>query len=237
MVIAGAPRRGGHVAHRSRLALGAVLVLAATGVALPGCGGEPWVSGVQGSGIPATQTRAVARFSSVDLAGGNQVAVVADGQESVVVHADSNLIGHIRTRVVAGTLVIDDIGSYTSKSPMSVQVSVPSLAAVKLSGDGMINVSGIKAHRLTVTLPGDGILHASGTTVQLDVTLSGDGQAQLTDLLARHVHAVVTGSGLIQVTATTSLDGAVAGDGTILYSGNPPHVATSVTGSGTVTPR
>ena len=38
MVIAAAPRRVGHVAHRSCLALGAVLVLAAIGVALPGCG-------------------------------------------------------------------------------------------------------------------------------------------------------------------------------------------------------
>jgi Putative auto-transporter adhesin, head GIN domain len=236
MVIAAAPCRGGHVAQRGRLALGAVVVLAAIGVALPGCGGGPGGSAVQGSGIAATQARAVARFSSVDLAGGNVVAVVAGGQQSVVVHADSNLIGHIRTRVVAGTLVIDDIGSYTSKSPMSVQVSVPSLAAVKLSGDGMITVSGIKAHRLTVTLPGDGVIHASGTAVQLDVTVGGDGQAQLTGLIARHVHAVVTGSGLIQVTATTSLDGAVPGDGAILYSGNPPHVATSVTGSGTVTP-
>jgi hypothetical protein len=236
MVITAAPRRGGHVAQRSRVALGAVVALAAIGVALPGCGGEPAGSAVQGSGIPATQGRAVARFSSVDLAGGNQVAVVAGGQQSVAVHADSNLIGHIRTRVVAGTLIIDDIGSYTSKSPMSVQVSVPSLAAVKLSGDGMITVSGIKAHRLTVTLPGDGVIHASGTAVQLDVTVGGDGQAQLTGLIACHVHAVVTGSGLIQVTATTSLDGAVPGDGAILYSGNPPHVATSVTGSGTVRP-
>ena len=67
----------------------------------------------------------------------------------MAVHADSNLIGHIRTRVVAGTLVIDDIGSYTSKNPMSVQVSVPSLAAVNFSGDGIITVSGIKAHQLT----------------------------------------------------------------------------------------
>jgi hypothetical protein len=78
---------------------------------------------------------------------------------------------------------------------MSVQVSVPSLAAVKLSGDGMITVSGIKAHRLTVMLPGDGVMHASGTAVQLDVTLGGDGQAQLTGLIARHVHAAVTGLG------------------------------------------
>ena len=49
------------------------------------------------------------------------------------------------------------------------------------------------------------------------------------------MHAVVTGSGLIQVTATASLDAAVPGDGAIIYSGNPPQVTTSVTGTGAVT--
>ena len=49
------------------------------------------------------------------------------------------------------------------------------------------------------------------------------------------MQAVVTGSGLIQVIATTSLDASVPGTGAIIYSGNPPQVTTSVTGTGTVT--
>jgi hypothetical protein len=236
MAIASAPRRRGQAAPRSPLVLVAVVVLAAIGVALPGCSGGASSSTVQGSGIAATQTRAVARFSSVDLTGGNQVAVVVGGQQSVVVHADSNLISYITTRVAAGTLVIADTGSYTAKSPMSVQVSVPSLAALKLSGDGIMSVSGINAHRLTVTVPGSGVLDARGTATRLDVTLGGEGQAQLNNLIARDVHAVLTGSGLIQVTATTSLQAAIPGDGAIIYRGDPPQVTTRVTGTGTVTP-
>ena len=88
--------------------------------------------------------------------------------------------------------------------------------------------------QLSVTIPGSGLLSASGTATRLDVTLDGDGQAQLSQLAARDVHAVLAGSGLIQVNDTTSLDAAVPGSGLIMYSGNPPHVATSVTGSGTV---
>jgi Putative auto-transporter adhesin, head GIN domain len=235
MAIASAPRCGGQTAHRSRLALAAVLVLAVAWV-LPGCGTQRPGPGVQGSGIAATQTRAVATFSSVDLAGDNEVTVLVGGKQSVVVHADSNLIGHVTTRVMARTLVIANTGSYTAKTPMSVQVRVPSLAAVQLSGDGMISVSGIKAQRLTMTVPGSGILSASGTTTKLDVTLGGDGEAQLNNLVARHVHAVVSGSGLIQVTATTVLDAAIPGDGALMYSGDPAHVTTSVTGTGAVTP-
>jgi hypothetical protein len=241
MAISSPPRRDGRVApQRQRglitalvLALVAVLVLAAVVVALLARGGLPG-SGVQGSGVAATQSRVLPTFSSLDLAGSNNVTVAIGGRQSVVVHADSNLIRYVTTRVTAGTLVIGTTGSFTTRNPMSVEVSVPSLAAVTLSGSGKISVTGINAPRLTVTLPGSGRLDASGTATQLDVTLGGSGLAQLESLAARDVHAVVAGSGLIRVTATASLNAAVTGSGAIIYSGNP-QVTSSVTGSGTVT--
>jgi len=242
MAISSPPRRGGQAAPgRPRalitalvLAVVAVLVLAAAVVALLARGG-PSSSGVQGSGVAATQSRTLPRFSGLDLAGSNDVTVVAGGPQSVVVHADSNLIRYVTTRVVAGTLVIGTTGSFTTRTPMGVEVSVPSLAAVKLSGSGAISVTRIEARQLTVTLSGSGVLAASGTATRLDVTVGGSGLAQLSDLIARDVHAVVTGSGLIRVTATASLNAAVPGTGAIIYSGNPPQVTSSVTGTGAVT--
>ena len=111
---------------------------------------------------------------------------------------------------------------------------MPSLAAVKLSGSGEIWVTRIDAPRLTVTLSGSGVLYASGTAAQLNVSVRGSGLAQLNDLAARHVHAVVAGSGLVRVTATASLNAAVPGTGAVIYRGNPPQVTSSVTGSGAV---
>jgi hypothetical protein len=116
---------------------------------------------------------------------------------------------------------------------MSVEVSVPSLAAVRLSGSGEISVNGIDAPRLTVTLPSSGALYAAGTATRLDVSLGGSGMARLSNVVARDVHAVVTGSALIRVTATASLNTAVSGSGAIIYSGNP-QVTSSVTGSAAV---
>jgi hypothetical protein len=239
MAVTSAPHRSGHPArHRQPtliVAVIAALALVAIGMALLVRNGRSSSPGVQGSGIAATQTRTVARFSGLDLAGDNNVTVVVGAPQSVVVHADSNLISHVTTQVVAGTLVIGDIGGFTTRAPMNVDVSVPSLTVLNLSGDGQISVTGVKAPRLTVTVPGSGRLYAAGAATRLDVTLSGDGQAQLDQLIARDVHAVVAGSGLIQVTATTSLDAAVPGTGAIIYSGNPPRVTTSVTGTGAVT--
>ncbi len=69
---------------------------------------------------------------------------------------------------------------------------------------------------------------------RLSVTVSGTGTAQFTRLAAKDVRAVVSGSGSIFVTATSSLDASVSGVGSILYSGNPHHVAKRVTGTGTI---
>lgn len=96
---------------------------------------------MQGSGLAATQSRVLPGFSRLDLAGSGSVTVVTGGRQSVVVRADNNLIRYVTTRVAAGTLVIGTTGSYTTRTPMSVKVSAPSLAAVTLSGSGAISVA------------------------------------------------------------------------------------------------
>jgi hypothetical protein len=192
-------------------------------------------SGVQGSGVAATETRDLPPFSSVELAGSNTVAIRVGEDQSVVVRADDNLVDHVTTAVQDGSLVIGDIpGSYTAKSPMSVTVSVPSLDALTLTGSGVITVSGIETSSLTVRLPGSGVVRASGAATKLDVTLDGSGDAQLGQLIAGDVHAVVSGSGRIVLTATKSLDASVSGSGAIMYGGNPREVTKSVTGSGAI---
>ena len=173
--------------------------------------------------------------SSIELAGSNNVTIRVGAKQSVVVHADDNLLRHVTTQVHGRNLVIGNTtGSFTTRSPMSVAVSVPSLAALSLSGSGTIVAIRIKAQSLTVRLSGSGVIHTVGTATRLDVRLTGSGDAQLEQLVARDAHAVVSGSGRILLTATRSLDASVPGNGAIMYGGDPAHVKTSVPGSGTV---
>jgi phage gp45-like len=178
------------------LALGAVLVLALIAIAVvllvrfDVFGGSSSSSSVQGSGVAATQTRELQRFSSVELAGSNDVVVHVGGKQSLVVHADDNLLRHVTTQVHAGNPMIGNTSSsITTKTPMSVEVSVPSLEALTLTGSGVISTTGIKTSSLTVRLSGSGVLRASGSATRLDVSLSGSGDAQLEQLAARDVHA------------------------------------------------
>jgi hypothetical protein len=189
-----------------------------------------------GSGVASTQSRSVSRFTAVDLAGLNNVVVRAGARPSVVVHADSNLLRRVTTRVRAGRLVIGTTpGNLNTKSPMYVVVTVPSVEALTLRGGGTITVSNLNSRRLTVRLPGAGMIRATGRATRLDVTISGSGTALLSELVARDVNAGVSGQGSIVLTALHRLDARVSGSGTIVYTGNPAHIATRVTGSGTIT--
>jgi Putative auto-transporter adhesin, head GIN domain len=221
MSVAPRPLQTRPARHRPPFVLTVVLVFAAASVAVALLARydvfdrSPASNSVQGSGVAATQTRVVGAFSGVVLAGSNAVVVRVGGRQSVVVHADDNLLRYVTTTVQAGNLVIGNrSGSFSTSSPMLVEVNVPSLEAL--------------------TLAGSGILRASGSAGRLDVSLSGSGDAQLGQLVARNVHAVVSGSGRIVVTATHSFEGLVSGSGAIFYGGDPAHVKTSVTGSGVV---
>jgi len=205
--------------------------IALSPVLLTACGG----TGITGSGTAATQARHLDAFSGVDLAASCNVTIQVGGRPSVVVRADDNLLRHVKTQARAGTLTIWTTGSFTTNSPMSVQISTPSLQALALSGSGAITAGNIQAQRLAVTLSRSGVVRASGTVTHLDVSLGGSGEAQLGQLAARDVHAILKGSGRIVTRATDTLQASVPGSGTIIYSGHPAHVTTRITGSGTVT--
>jgi putative autotransporter adhesin-like protein len=239
MTIAPTPVTRGRPSHRVRLGLSAALVLVlGAGVVLLARhvfgDGSTTGSNVHGSGVAATQSRDLPPFASVDLAGTNNVVAHVGGTQSVVVHADDNLIELVTTDVRSGELVIADSGSFTARTPMRVDVSVPTLDAVALSGDGIMTVDAVSARQFTVQLPGSGVLRASGTVHRLDATLGGSGDVQLEGLTARDATVAVTGSGRLQVHATATLDASVSGSGAIFYAGEPRHVTTSVTGTGAI---
>lgn len=199
-------------------------------------GGSSTSTTAGGSGVAATQVRHVSAFDGVELAGSNNVVIHVGAKQSVVVRADANLLDRVTTEVKSGKLVVGNTpGSFRTKRTMRVEVTVPALNALTLSGSGNIVFDGVDAQTLDVTLPGDGTLTGNGTATRLDVSVGGSGTVLFTRLVARDVRAVVSGSGSIFVTATASLDAAISGTGSILYAGNPQDVTQRVTGTGSIT--
>ncbi|HKB93493.1 MAG TPA: DUF2807 domain-containing protein, partial [Gaiellaceae bacterium] len=196
MTVAPTSIHPGHEWHPLRwtLVVLAAFLLGAVAVALlyhyDVLGGASGSAGLQGSGVSAAQTRHVARFDRVELAGTNNVVIHVGGSQSVVVRADDNLLRRVTTAVRARTLVVGNRpGSFTTRSPMSVEVAVPTLGALTLSGSGNIVVDGVAARALTVRLPGSGTLTGRGTAARLDLSVAGSGSVQFTGLVAEDVRA------------------------------------------------
>ena len=197
--------------------------------------GSPSSSLIEGSGRAATQSRDLPSFESLELTGANNVVIEVGGKQSVLVRGDDNLLDRVTTTVRSHTLVIGNRpGSFTTRSPLSVEVTVPALAAVTLAGSGNIVFDGVRAKRLEVSLPGSGTVTGSGTADSLGVTVGGSGTVRLTRLVAQAVRAELGGTGSIFVTAKASLDASVSGTGSILYAGDPRRVTKSVTGTGAI---
>jgi hypothetical protein len=212
------------------------ILAGALGYALRGNGSSTSGGSLAGSGTPAADARTLPPFTSVDLAGSNVVTIAVGRKQSVVVKADNNLIRHVTTSVKHGRLVVGNTpGSISTKSPMEVDVTVPALRAVSLSGSGVVVLAGVHAPSLSIDLSGSGIVRASGTATRLTATVDGSGDAQLGGLAAKVVHASISGSGRIVVSAAQSLAAQIPGNGAIVYFGNPSQVTTNVTGNGSVT--
>ena len=106
-----------------------------------------------GSGVAATQARSLPPFTAVDLTGINNVIVRVGASQSVIVHADTNLLNRVTTRVRSGRLEIGTTpGNLSAKTPMFVTINTPTLESVRLQGDGNIAVTGIDAASLTLEL-------------------------------------------------------------------------------------
>ena len=166
----------------ARIALLVVLVAAGAFLVARQDGVSPGLSftdGVRGSGVPATQARTVPSFGAIDLTGSSSITVHVGTRQTVVVHADDNLINRVTTDVRDGVLVVSERGSFSTNLPLNVEVTVPTLAAARLMGSGTITAEGVTAERSPPKLPGSGLLTVSGTVARLDATLAGSGNMQL----------------------------------------------------------
>ncbi|MDH4177133.1 MAG: DUF2807 domain-containing protein [Thermoleophilia bacterium] len=200
-----------------------------------GCGDDGGQSqGIRGSGVPASESRQVAAFTSVDLLGAADVTITIGAEQSVTVETDDDLISRVQTNVERDTLRIENDGRLDTDLGIDVAIVVPTLEAVTLSGAGDVTIEGLSGSSLDIALNGAGSVEAAGAVEQLDVAINGAGTAGLANLAARDVDVVVNGTGAADVQAIQSLSATVNGVGTITYTGNPKHVDTSTPGVGSI---
>ena len=214
-------------ARSTRLLLTAV----GTALALTACASER-----VGSGVEASEQRAVDSFDRIDLSGQATVVVGVGGSRSVTVRGDDNLLDDVKTEVHDATLEISESSDVdlSPKVGITVEITVPDLQAVEVSGVGNIEVDGIQGDAFRAEISGAGKVEATGKVDRVDAEISGTGALRLSKLIARAATVEVSGAGSAHVHATESLSASVSGAGAVVYAGQPEDVETNVSGAGDV---
>lgn len=209
-----------------------------------------------GSGRVVTESRAVAGYDAIAVAGSLDVVVRQGGREAVEVSADDNVLPLVETVVEARRLVVRmrPGTSLRSHSPIRVAVDVLQLSALSLSGSGdaivgplkaatfelAISGSGdarierIEADSLGVAVSGSGDVRAAGRAGALRVRIAGSGDVDLREVVAAEASVSIAGSGDAAIHATRSAEVRIAGSGDVTVHGQPPVLKSSVAGSGHV---
>ena len=212
---------------------GALFAVIALGLAIASAG---CINRKEGSGVEASETRELGSFTKISLSGEATVEVTIGDPQSVIVRTDDNLLADVETEVNADTLEVSE-PSLTDLDPtagMVVEVTVPELGEVEVSGSGDLSVTGVEGELFRAEVSGAGTVEASGEVEQVEAEVSGAGDVQLSQLIAQDATADVSGAGNIHVHATESLQADVSGAGDIIYSGDPADVETDVSGAGDI---
>jgi len=192
---------------------------------------------IEGSGDLVTETRNVKDFSRIKSTGSFDVNIEVGKEYSLEITFDDNLIDLIITEVRGNTLYLTSEENFRSRRSCKINITIPELELVSLSGSGDITVTNLDSDKFEYVISGSGDLSASGKVDELELRISGSGDIDTRELIAKVVYATISGSGDIKLYAEDTFEGRVSGSGDIDYYGNPENVSTSVSGSGDIKKR
>ena len=201
------------------MAIGMLVLSSVTcGFSFPG-------TAVRGSGNIVRAVRDTGSFDQVSVSGGIDLVLTQDGQESVRIEADDNILPYISTEVQGDELVIkyETDGRLLSLRPTQqvtayvIMVDVRGIGAsgggdvesgpvesdgmvVRISGGGNMRIDGVEAKWLNVNLSGGGGFASDRTEVDaLALEVSGGGDADIGNLRADTLTADFSGGGSLRV--------------------------------------
>jgi len=215
-----------------------------TDTSAPDLSASPWLNlkfssfdqGLVGSGGTKSETRKLDTYSAIESDGAIDIKWSPGPTPSAVVETDANLVPHVKTEVVGGTLKIYTDGNISSSGAMTVTLTGPPPTRVELSGSGDFTATSLEGDTLDITAAGSSDIKLSGKLRKLTVDLSGSGDVDAINLKTESTKLTIAGSGDAKVDATDTLDATIMGSGSVTYRGKPAHLTQDIAGSGSINP-
>ncbi|HZC04202.1 MAG TPA: head GIN domain-containing protein [Ktedonobacterales bacterium] len=191
--------------------------------------------GPVGSGTVVTEPREVSGFTQIRLAGFGTLNITQTGTESLSITADDNILPHLTSEVINGTLELGVKPRLTFRPMKHIvyTVTVKSLEGIQLTGAGTIHASDIQATGFSVTISGAGDMTITGSAQSQTVKISGAGNYNGQAFQTASADVTITGAGNARINASETLNATVSGAGMVTYTG-APRVSQRITGIGSV---
>jgi hypothetical protein len=191
-------------------------------------------SKVKGSGVKATETRAVAAFTAIEATGIGSLKLRVGESDSLKITADDNLLPLIKSEVKNGVLVLSTKGASSSKNGIIFEATANTIKRLENSGTVSMDAGGFAGGELVIVCSGVGSVTLAGRVDSLKAELSGVGSLSADGLSADRVETNLSGVGSANVRAEKSLNGNVSGVGSLTWKGTATDVSTNVSGIGRV---
>ena len=218
---------------------------------------------LKGEGPKGTKTLQVASFNaiSIDIPTKAIITVQANAQPGIQLSGYENIIKHIKTKIENNVLHIttdlDETWSLdiNDNDDLMAQITVPSLAALTLSGqtdadihgditgnDFKLDISGqssvvidnINVQSFSSEVSGQGDIEVkAGTAKTAKYAVSGQGTIKTFPLSTEETSASFSGEGDGEVTASQKLTASLSGEGSIKYKGHPA-ITKNISGEGSI---
>ncbi len=189
--------------------------------------------GLIGNGVVATATRSVDTFSEIELTGAARLEITIGILQPITLTGDENVLPLIKTEVADGKLTISPTLPYITQTPLVIQITVPDVSKLTITGGGSVYLTGLANAALSVLVTGAGDLDLAGETDKLTIGITGAGQVDALALAAKEAIVSVTGAGSASVQASETLNVLIEGVGIVRYSGSPT-IAQQISGVGTL---
>jgi Putative auto-transporter adhesin, head GIN domain len=210
------------------------------------------------SGPSATRSFDVSGFDEVELAGSDDVRIVAGPAFSVQATGPEKILDRLKIEVKGSKLSVgrksrswsmgwqDDKGalitvtmptikaaSLAGSGDMTIdRVETPEFEA-SLAGSGNLSVKSAQVDKLGVSLAGSGDVTLAGATKSIDISIAGSGDVMAKDVNATDASISIAGSGNVDARATGAASVSLLGSGDVNISGTA-NCKTSKMGSGEV---
>ena len=178
---------------------------------------------VIGSGHVVTQNQPFSDFTSVSISNGFAFVITQSNSFSVKTTTDDNLQSYIQVSKSSDTLSVKLKPGYSvTPSTLSVEISMPTLNRVELSGGTHGSASGfVSTNNFGIDASGGSQVDMQGQASDLTVNASGGSQLHLYNFAVRNANVNLSGGSQTEISPSGRIDANLSGGSHLFYAGNP----------------